>query len=242
MRTRWRLLSAALTRRRPFAATFSSSSSWPPKLESATGRARKRRRRMSAPKAARTAATTEEEPPTTSHPKGWRVLWPSPHEEPPSWMQSMRNLPRTKDFRRAWKEYKSTWAAGLRGDAPVEGEENDDTSEELDINTDKLRQNLSQNVTAARGEAQQLVERVSNRTGIRNQQDLRKFATDMMKLATDCLREFMAGYRQGRDQEVEKMMNEYFQEEDEKEATDEQQSIRKRRRKPKRVNLRQDNR
>jgi hypothetical protein len=64
----------------------------------------------------------------------------------------------------------------------------------------------------------------------------------MMKLATDCLREFMAGYRQGRDQEVEKMMNEYFQEEDEKEATDEQQSIRKRRRKPKRVNLRQDNR
>lgn len=36
----------------------------------------------------------------------------------------------------------------------------------------------------------------------------------MMQTGTECIREFMAGYRQGRDQEVDKMLNEYFKEYD----------------------------
>lgn len=228
MFSRWRTV-AATTRRH--GAEFSS---WPPKLESATGRARKRRRKSAsrAPEAANKEASI-------SSPKGWRVLWPSVYDEPRSWMESIRSLPRGKDFQRAWAEYKLTWAHGLRGDAPVKGEETDDTLQESSIDADKIRQNLSQNITTARGEAQQLAEQLSTSTGIRNQQDLRKFATDMMKLATDSLREFMGGYREGRDQEVEKMLNEYFQEEEEKEASVQMESQRRRRRKPKWVNLRQ---
>ena len=38
-----------------------------------------------------------------------------------------------------------------------------------------------------------------------------------LRLANDCVGEFMRGYRKSRDDEIEKMMNVYFKEFDEKE-------------------------
>ncbi|CAJ1943038.1 unnamed protein product [Cylindrotheca closterium] len=226
---------------RPFADSMSSSSpsssdDWIP-LQSATGRARKRRRKIAA---RQTVATKKgKEPPVkVISPQGWRVLWPDPYGDTSSWTESFRGLPSLADFSYTWRTYKSTWAGGLRGDLPVVGEEeNDDDSTSLD--PDQMKKNLTNNVSAARDEAHRLKEEVSNRTGIRTQADLKDFAKDMMTLAKECLEEFMSGYRNGRDQEVDRMMNDYFQEEEAEEMKKKKGvAKRKRRRKPKRAILR----
>ena len=111
------------------------------------------------------------------------------------------------------------------------GEKQDtDSQEGFDI-----KENFSRNSEALREEAQELGKELSKRSGIKNQEDLKNIATEIMKLATECLKEFMAGYRQGRDQEVEKMIHEYFQEEQENEVHNVSS---RRRRKPKRAVLR----
>jgi hypothetical protein len=84
------------------------------------------------------------------------------------------------------------------------------------------------------------LEQAKDTTGIHNTEDLRMVAEDMMRLATQCLKEFMAGYRQGRDDEVDKMLNEYFQEEkgQKHDENDEGGGITpKRRRRPKQAKL-----
>ena len=208
-------------------ATRTLSSSWPPKLESATGRARKRRRRLETQ--ARVNPKIEEETTTITSPKGWRVLWPNMQENQD---KSKWAVPSREDFRRAIKGYKATWAAGLRGDQEVPGEGKDtDSQEGFDI-----KENFSRNSEALREEAQELGKELSKRSGIKNQEDLKNIATEIMKLATECLKEFMAGYRQGRDQEVEKMIHEYFQEEEQENKVHNVSS--RRRRKPKRAVLR----
>ena len=66
--------------------------------------------------------------------------------------------------------------------------------------------------------------------------------SESMRLATDCLKEFMAGYRKGRDEEVDKMLHKYFQELnwEEDPVTDDtgNNTAKVRRRKPKRAQLR----
>ncbi len=62
-----------------------------------------------------------------------------------------------------------------------------------------------------RQDAQELLEQAKDTTGIRTQDDLKALATEAMKVATECIREFMAGYRSGRDSEIDKMLHEYFQ-------------------------------
>jgi hypothetical protein len=72
-------------------------------------------------------------------------------------------------------------------------------------------------------------------TGIYTMQHLREWAARQLQLATECVNEFMVGYRQGRDDEIDKMMNLYFQqlvEEDDKDQAAEH-AKKKRRRKPK---------
>jgi hypothetical protein len=73
---------------------------------------------------------------------------------------------------------------------------------------------------------------MKDNTKIYTKEDLKKWAGEQLKLATQCVNEFMAGYRSGRDEEVEKMLNQYFKEEgDEKEAD----VPKRKRRKPKRL-------
>jgi hypothetical protein len=76
---------------------------------------------------------------------------------------------------------------------------------------------------------------IAKETGIYTMQHLREWAARQLQLATECVNEFMVGYRQGRDDEIDKMMNLYFQqlvEEDDKDQAAEH-AKKKRRRKPK---------
>ncbi|KAL3941857.1 MAG: hypothetical protein SGBAC_003849 [Bacillariaceae sp.] len=222
-------------------SSSSSSDDWVP-LQSARGQARKRRRRIAARRTVAPRNKEKEPPVKVISPQGWRVLWPNPYiEESSNTTESVRGFPSRADFANTWRTYKSTWAGGLRGDAPVEGEDETDDFGSPSLDPDQLKKNLTNNVSAARDEAQKLQEEMSERTGIRTQEDLKEVARQAMTLATECLKEFMSGYRNGRDQEVERMLNEYFQEEGEGDDLKEQvdgDAKRKRRRKPKRAILR----
>ena len=144
----------------------------------------------------------------------------------------------------AWVEYKKTWEDGLRGvpsedttTLPVKANNDDESI----INATKVGENVSQNLDEAQKDAKELLERAKERTGIHTQEDLRKFASDMMQLATECLKEFMAGYRKGRDEEVDKMLHEYFQDLEQDNVNNNEEgapSKRRRRRKTKRADLR----
>jgi hypothetical protein len=57
----------------------------------------------------------------------------------------------------------------------------------------------------------ELRKEVRERTGINSSEDLKRYAAEAMQLMSTSLKEFMAGYRKGRDDEVEKMLTEYFQ-------------------------------
>jgi tRNA A37 N6-isopentenylltransferase MiaA len=73
--------------------------------------------------------------------------------------------------------------------------------------------NAVRNLHLIRQDAARILDQAKEQTGIHTKDDLKTLATEMMKLATECLREFMAGYREGRDQEMDKMINEYFRDE-----------------------------
>ena len=76
---------------------------------------------------------------------------------------------------------------------------------------DEVAENARRNAEFLKVESERLRESVREATGIRTKDDLKKFAGEAMKLASECVREFMAGYRKGRDDETEKMLNQYFQ-------------------------------
>jgi len=230
-----------------------------PRLESATGRARTRRRRV-----ARLESLTKGKPmvrkfPKTlkdddnvlpPYPKGrpWRVLWPHPHGNPTFVVETKlgRRFPRWRDIRNGWANYMETWEDGLRGEPSPEKLRERQTREAAKAsgmeetsspNFDNLEANVTQNLKVARDSGEDLLEQAKEKTGIRSRDGLQKTAGEMMKLATECLREFMAGYREGRDREVDKMLHEYFQDD----PTDKEQknsTSKPRKRKPRRAVLR----
>lgn len=105
----------------------------------------------------------------------------------------------------------------------------------LEKTREQVESNVSANVEFLKKEGEQVVKNVQRNTGIYSREELRAWAESQMKLANECLGEFMAGYRQGRDDEMDKMMNEYFQDDDEEEEEEDESSLTKRqRRKPKR--------
>ena len=86
-----------------------------------------------------------------------------------------------------------------------------------------------------------MLEEAKKQTGIKNTDDLKAFAAEQMKLANTCLKEFMAGYRKGRDEEIDRMLHEYFQDGESKTNGNKSnvdssgsKSSRKKKRKPKR--------
>lgn len=237
-----------------YPSQFWSVSSFSSLPESATGRARKRRSRV-AKRNPTTKNKAREEEEVLPYPKGkpWRVLWPNPHDDPPDSPNQQevkqRMIPRRADFQNAWKMYKTTWEDGLRGiPEEISADKNTNPSDQhhdneqfkTDSSWESTRDNVSRNFDVAQKEAQQFAEEVKEQTGIRTQEDLRNLASSIMKLATESLKEFMAGYRQGRDEEVDKMLHEYFQ--DTVDGDNDQGAERgekKQRRKPKRAILRE---
>lgn len=119
----------------------------------------------------------------------------------------------------AWSDYKWTWdgfttsRGFLVEDNPTEA-----NSETGDMN-DKAREagevvaaNATRNAKLLKVEAESLGKEIRDRTGINTKEDLQKMAAEAMKLFSNCVKEFMSGYRKGRDDEVEKMLTQYFQE------------------------------
>ena len=108
-----------------------------------------------------------------------------------------------------------------------------------------VEDNLKKNIEVARDGAQEILKHASKTTGINDTKDLRKIAEELLQLATACLKEFMAGYRQGRDNEIDKMLNEYFKEQSAEEDSNkdggkDEEKKNKRKRKPKRATLLRD--
>lgn len=111
-------------------------------------------------------------------------------------------------------------------------------SKQVEQQMQNVQQNFKNNLTVLQNkqERDELIQEVKDTTGIQNQQDIKELASQMMILATECIQEFMKGYRNGRDEEVDKMLNEYFKdlnkndEEDDKKAESSEEEQRKNRR------------
>jgi len=182
-----------------------------------------------------TLTSPPEEDESAPYPKGkpWRVLWPRPHGLPDSPKESLldlwKRIPTSEQVRKGWALYKETWEDGITGiptNRPKEQQITDQSTKiaESSISAqDQLREigdNAAKNLKIVRKEAQDLLEQTKETTGIRTQDDLKALASEAMKIATECIREFMAGYRQGRDSEIDKMLHEYFQDDEEEEENE----------------------
>lgn len=100
---------------------------------------------------------------------------------------------------------------------------------------DAIQENAKTNFSTLRDDAEFIKKEVSDRTGVHTTDDLKRIAEDMLRLATDCVQDFMNGYRKGRDDQIDRML-ELTLEDEEKEKKVEEQVKRKRR--PKRRVLR----
>ena len=158
------------------------------------------------------------------------ILRGTPQPDPIEYTEMRRT--KSKPFRQAvalgWGDYKQTWEGFF--DNLKEKEEKDKVKSMLDIDVEDvakkqkdLRTNIKRNVEVLREEGQEILDTAQNLTGIRNKQDLVKWTMVQLKLANECVSEFMTGYRKGRDDEIDKMMNVYFKEYEADEVKDDKQ-------------------
>ena len=78
-----------------------------------------------------------------------------------------------------------------------------------------ISENVKKNISTITHETPRLVKLGQEITGASTKEDLKVWVGDMLKLGTACLTEFMSGYRKGRDEEIDRMLHEYFKELDE---------------------------
>ena len=179
----------------------------------------------------------------------WRYIsiWPDPHGYDPEFERQQR-FPRptsVQQLREAWalsmKEYRWShegWLLPVSEETDATGgtkETSLSVSDQVEAQRKQIQSNVAKNVKFLEVEGTEALEQVQKKTGIYTLADLKAWTALQLQLATECVQEFMAGYREGRDDEVEKMMNQYFQgmwEDEEPEASDEEPK--KKRRKPKR--------
>eukprot|EP00547_Thalassionema_nitzschioides_P004765 CAMPEP_0194223002 /NCGR_PEP_ID=MMETSP0156-20130528/34111_1 /TAXON_ID=33649 /ORGANISM="Thalassionema nitzschioides, Strain L26-B" /LENGTH=185 /DNA_ID=CAMNT_0038953997 /DNA_START=206 /DNA_END=764 /DNA_ORIENTATION=+ len=143
-----------------------------------------------------------------------------PHEYDPKYMDTdPRPLPTFSEHCALWKKALSDYKASHEGwllpkrqakEADNKEPEKDSVSDVLEEHRGEIRSNITKNVKFLRAEGNEALETIQKETGIRTVEDLRHWVSEQLKLANECLQEFMSGYRQGRDEEVDKMVNEYF--------------------------------
>lgn len=75
-----------------------------------------------------------------------------------------------------------------------------------------IAKNVQKNIATLQQETPQLIEMGQRMTGVSTKEELRAWVGDQLKLGTACLNEFMAGYRKGRDVEIDRMLHDYFSE------------------------------
>ena len=139
-------------------------------------------------------------------------------------------------FRKAWEKYLWTFEGFLlkekKRDAngnvilPKEGGDNSEKTEEdngtrslsdtaTDVASD-VAKNVQKNITTLQQEAPHLLRMGQQITGVSTKEELREWVRDQLQLGTACITEFMAGYRKGRDEEIDRMLHTYFNEIDDK--------------------------
>jgi hypothetical protein len=88
---------------------------------------------------------------------------------------------------------------------------NDDSNSTTAPDPNEIIANVRRNAQFIKEEAVSLGDRIKQTTGIETKDDLKQIVAGAMKLFTECVNQFMAGYRKGRDDEVEQMLTQYFQ-------------------------------
>ena len=177
-----------------------------------------------------------------------QILFPHPYdimdspplEEKKPWRFYWGKLPH------AWKEYKAGWrgfwSPGILVIPPEEraeaerkkklarGDDSDDSDEDDDDDEKKskpltpsaiqrkIRRNMRRNTRVAKTTALKLRKEVREITGIKSADDARRMAAELMTLLSECLNEFVSGYRQGRDSQVRQMFEEDLQRQKEEQA------------------------
>lgn len=138
-----------------------------------------------------------------------------------------------------WRDYKATWVGFTASKGILVQDQNDVQQQQLaeqrkdtiDTKKQEVMRNMKRNRRFLQVTAMKIRHEVRTRTGITSMEDIKQYVADAMRLATECLQQFMSGYRKGRDDEVEKMLTQYFQQ---LEQTAIQQAEKKPRRKIKR--------
>jgi hypothetical protein len=149
------------------------------------------------------------------------ILFPNPFKgmEPPNQIKWPTTFAKWKEaFSLAWQDYKSSWV----GFTTSKGLFVEDVEPEKEVQKEKIvgsimskskevMVNVKRNSKFLQTSAMKIRKEVRERTGITSIEDVKAYAADAMRLATECLNQFMQGYRKGRDEEVEKMLTQYFQ-------------------------------
>jgi hypothetical protein len=163
----------------------------------------------------------------------WAVLFPTPRNDPEGRFveepkpEAMSWAERRVQFRQAWILYKSTWDGFGIGTSTSslsredkDGSGGKETKQSLhhpnqDENFEKISMNLQSNVERnlefTQREGEVLLKHAKEQTGLETKEDVKAFATELLKLLTLCLKEFMVGYRKARDDEIDRVLHEYFQ-------------------------------
>ena len=139
---------------------------------------------------------------------------PEPQPWPSTWAQWK------VVFVGGWQDYMWTWRGfwanpGFLVRDPLDEEEDDakkDQQEKQKGIEDTIEDNVKRNTAFLKDEAQNAKTQFQDATGIRTMADVKEYAAKGLQLATECVKEFMQGYRKGRDEEVENMLTKYLQE------------------------------
>jgi len=143
-------------------------------------------------------------------------------------------------FRKAWEKYLWTYEGFLlkpkkrdeHGNVIIEEDGETNENEGAENNNKSLRdtasdaatgvaKNVQKNITTLQQEAPHFLQMGQQITGVSSKEELREWVRDQLKLGTACLTEFMAGYRNGRDEEIDKMLHAYFNELDDDKTKEE---------------------
>ena len=132
---------------------------------------------------------------------------------PPRYPRTIREF--KISLQKAWKLYVSTFDEFKSKEDRVDDNEDSDgskTEKSMEEIGGRIQKNVAANREFLKEEGGKALENLKRNTGIRTREDAKRLAAEMLKLGTECISQFMAGYRKGRDDEVEKMLTEYFQE------------------------------
>ncbi len=154
------------------------------------------------------------------------IMSPAPLPNPPE-IEQMEQRQKQKSAKPlverisiGWRAYMSTWDGFFdnHGQSNTAGEDRSSTDvsritidgEQIAEKQKEVRKNIKRNVRFLKKEGAEALDAAKEFTGIHNKKDLVAWSMEQLKLANECVAEFMAGYRRGRDEEIDKMMNEYF--------------------------------